>query len=110
MALLGHRAAVDLLVGIMTRPAVLESRKAVERMQGTQPESAVLNQCRDYLRARGWYVIRLQQGMGCHKGLSDLIAIRAGRVCFIECKTAKGRQSPNQLIFEAAIALSGGEY
>ena len=40
-----------------------------------KPEAVILNQVRDYLQLNGWYVIRIQQGMGCHKGLSDLICL-----------------------------------
>jgi Holliday junction resolvase len=65
---------------------------------------------RDYLRLRGWFVIRIQQGIGCHKGISDLIALRWGDVCFIEIKSPKGKQSDNQIKFECDIKNSGGNY
>ena len=76
----------------------------------TQPESLILRQCSDYLRAAGWYVIRQQQGPLSHKGMSDLICIRAGRVVFAEVKTATGRLSDWQDAFRQVITTEGGEY
>ena len=70
----------------------------------------ILSQVRQYLRTLGWYVIRIQQGMGAHRGISDLIVVRGGRVIFLECKTAKGRQSEHQKNFQAEVELRGGEY
>ena len=31
-------------------------------------ETDIQNAIREYLRWRGWFVIRHQQGLGCHKG------------------------------------------
>jgi len=75
-----------------------------------QPETAILRAVAGYLRAAGWYVIRIQQGMGCHKGMSDLVCIRKGRVVFAEVKTPKGRLSDWQQGFRQVIANEGGEY
>jgi hypothetical protein len=58
-----------------------------KKTRSKTPEGAVLSQVRDYLRLKGWYVIRNQQGLGSHKGLSDLMAVsKQGRVVFIEIK------------------------
>lgn len=75
-------------------------------------ESDVLTQVRDYLRAKGFYVIRMHQSLGSKKGVSDLIAIKDGRVLFIECKSqhAKSKQSGEQLIFQQQIEKHGGIY
>jgi len=73
-------------------------------------ETDIQRQIRDYLRAAGWYVIRNQQNMGSHAGLSDLTAIRRGRVLWIEVKTQKGTQSDAQIEFQQAIEAHGGEY
>jgi hypothetical protein len=75
-----------------------------------QPETAILRVCAGYLRAAGWFVIRIQQGLGAHKGISDLICVRKGRVVFAEVKTAKGRLSDWQDGFRQTIANEGGEY
>ena len=85
-------------------------RETVAKSRGRQPESAILQQVRDWLRWRGWYVIRTQQGLGCHKGLSDLVCIRDGRVVWVEVKTATGRLSVHQEGFRGAIETHGGEY
>ena len=42
--------------------------------QKQNPETVIQNQIRDLLRMDGWFVIRHQQGMGCHKGLSDPVS------------------------------------
>jgi Holliday junction resolvase len=73
-------------------------------------ERDILNQCRDYLQAKGWYVIRIQQSLGCHKGLSDLICVKDSLVMFLEVKTPKGNQSDYQKEFERRITESGGQY
>lgn len=78
--------------------------------RGEPTEKEIQNDIRRYLQLRGWYVIRIQQGMGAHKGLSDLIAVKDGRVVFAEIKTPRGRLSEYQREFEQALAAHGGEY
>ena len=95
---------------MVERVTVEEGRRLLAKSQGTQPESLILNQCRDYLRALGWLVVRHQQGLGSFRGLSDLTAIKDGRVVWIECKTAKGKLSVHQEAFRDAILAAGGEY
>ena len=88
----------------------LSTSRARASSSGQDLESVVLQQVRDYLRLRGWYVIRIQQSLGSHRGLSDLICVKEGRTVFLECKTATGRLSPDQQGFQEAIRASGGEY
>ena len=57
------------------------------------PETIIQGQVRDALRLDGWYVIRHQQGMGSHPGLSDLTAIKDGVTIYVEIKTPRGYQS-----------------
>ena len=73
-------------------------------------ETEIQNAIREYLRWRGWFVIRHQQGLGCHKGLSDLTAIKGGKTVYIEVKRPKGTQSDDQLDFQADIEAHGGLY
>ena len=73
-------------------------------------ETDIQNAIREYLRWRGWFVIRHQQGLGCHKGLSDLTAIKNGRTVYIEVKAPKGKLSEWQLDFQADIEAHGGLY
>ena len=53
---------------------------------------------------------RHQQGLGCHKGLSDLTAIKGGKTVYIEVKRPMGKQSEWQLDFQADIEAHGGLY
>ena len=62
-------------------------------------EREVLRQVRELLQWRGWKVYRIQQSMGSHKGFSDLVAAKQGRVVFIECKGSNGKLSYYQQKF-----------
>lgn len=73
-------------------------------------ESDILKQVRDYLRWADWYVIRNQQSMGSHKGLSDLTAIKEGKVVWIEIKRPGGKLSQHQENFRKDIEEHGGIY
>ena len=87
-----------------------EAARLVAHGKHEQPETQILRQVSDYLRTAGWYVIREQQGPLSHKGMSDLVCIRRGRVVFVEVKTATGRLSDWQQGFRQVIANEGGEY
>lgn len=50
------------------------------------------------------------QKMGRVKGAPDLIAGKNGRSYWLELKTDKGRQSPEQKCFQALAPLFGAEY
>lgn len=43
-------------------------------------------------------------------GVSDILAIKKGRVVWIEVKNLKGSQTPNQKEFERRIKEQDGEY
>jgi Holliday junction resolvase len=73
-------------------------------------ETEIQNAIRDFLRWRGWFVIRHQQGLGCHKGLSDLTAIKNGRTVYIEVKNIFGKLSEKQIEFKSDIENHGGIY
>jgi Holliday junction resolvase len=73
-------------------------------------ESDILKQVRDYLKMTGWFIIRNQQSMGSHKGLSDLTAIKNGKVIWIEIKRPGGKLSPYQIKFKEDIQMFGGIY
>jgi len=75
-----------------------------------QPESYILGAVRDWARAHGWFVFRMQQGLGCHKGIADLCAVKGGRTVWLEIKTPTGKQSDYQIVFQAQIEEHGGEY
>lgn len=73
-------------------------------------ETGILHQVRDYLRIHDWLVIRNQQGLGSHPGMTDLTAIRTGQVWWIEIKTAKGRVSEDQDAFRRDVQEHGGNW
>ena len=75
-----------------------------------QPETIILNQCRDLLKLHGFVVIRNQQGIASHKGMSDLTAIKKGRVFWVEIKTKSGKLSSHQIKFRDMIESVGGDY
>lgn len=76
----------------------------------TVKESDIRAQVRDYLRFKGWFCFHLLAGLGCYPGLSDLVAVKDGRVMFIELKTKTGRQGKKQKEFQADLESAGGEY
>ena len=73
-------------------------------------ETAVRRQIQDYLRWTGWFVYYNLAGLGSYPGLSDLVAVRDGRVVYIEVKTPKGVQSEKQKRFQRKLEAAGGEY
>ena len=74
-------------------------------------ESDVRKVCKDYLQFKGWFVFYLLQGLGCYPGLTDMVAIKDGRVLFIELKRpGRSKQSKLQKIFQDDIERAGGEY
>ena len=87
-------------------------RKKLELTHGE-----ILGQVRDYLRLKGFFVIPILQGLGCHPGISDLVAV--GRehsqaplslTLWIEIKTLKGNLSDKQMQFSRDIHEHGGLY
>jgi Holliday junction resolvase len=74
------------------------------------PETAIKKQIREYLAVHKWFAFPILQGMGAHKGIADIIAIKNGNVLFIEAKAPRGRQSDHQVEFEHNIINEGGHY
>ena len=74
-------------------------------------EKDVRKVCKDYLLLKGWFTFHLLQGLGCYPGLTDLVAVKDGRVLFIELKRpGRSKQSDRQKKFQADIERVGGEY
>jgi Holliday junction resolvase len=75
-------------------------------------EGQVVQQCKAVLAFCGWDCFRIHQSLGSEKGISDMIAIKDGRVLFIEYKTMnkKSHQSVHQVIFQQRIEAKGGTY
>jgi hypothetical protein len=55
----------------------------------------------------GYGGYRAHSGM---KGVPDILFVLDGRAGGIECKTTKGRQSADQLLFQKRFELHGGVY
>lgn len=74
-------------------------------------EKDIKKQVKDYLNLKGWFSFHLLAGMGAYPGLPDRIAIKDGKVLFIEIKKPKGgRQSENQKIFQDNLEKANGNY
>jgi len=73
-------------------------------------EKELTKAMKSYWKKNGWYVIRNQQNIGSHKGLSDFIVLKDGMAIFVELKGEKGKQSPDQKKFEKDIKDNGGLY
>jgi Holliday junction resolvase len=73
-------------------------------------ETDIRRQVTDYLQLRQYFCFYVLQGLGAYKGIPDLIAVKDGRVLFIELKTPRGRQSEYQRKFQANLEAAGGEY
>ena len=73
-------------------------------------ETDIRRQVTDYLQLRQYFCFYVLQGLGAYKGIPDLIAVKNGRVLFIELKTPRGRQSDYQRKFQANLEAAGGEY
>jgi len=57
-----------------------------------------------------WFHFHILQGLGSFLGIPDRIAIKNGRVLFLEIKKPGGKLSPGQIIFRDLILSHGGEY
>lgn len=84
--------------------------KARVKPPPTLKESDIQRQIKDYLQWNGWFVVKIHQSLGSYRGIADLYAIRAGRHVWIEVKAPAGRQSVDQIRFQADIEAHGGEY
>lgn len=73
-------------------------------------ETEIMRGVRDYLQITGWFVVRIQQGLGSHKGIADLVAIKNGITVWIEVKTERGRLSNHQELFADCVRKAGGKY
>jgi len=92
------------------RMTVAEFRDLPARRRQRQPEQDVLDQVREYLRFRGWFVVRHHQSLGSPKGFPDLTALKNGETIYIECKTKHGRLTAAQTQFRQECERFGGRY
>lgn len=101
-----------------------------ERIWRSVPESDVIRDVLDYVARRRGYAWRQNTGAGlfrnpgssveryvqfAERGACDIIAVvprRSGGavVLFIECKTELGKQSEDQIAWQAEVEMAGGNY
>jgi Holliday junction resolvase len=79
-------------------------------MAKKNPETAIRRQVQEYLRWQGWFIYHNLAGLGSYPGLSDLVAIKSGKVVHIEVKTPTGKLSEYQQKFRDDVEAHGGEY
>jgi hypothetical protein len=87
-----------------------QKTKNAATMRRGPKEAEIQNSIRECLRWNGWFVVRHQQTLGSHRGLSDLTAIKDGVTVYIEVKTPHGVLSADQEAFRAEIEAHGGTY
>lgn len=69
------------------------------------PENRVKKQIQDLLRADGWFVQSNPQfGPFVRPGRPDMEAYKAGKIILIECKSATGKQSEAQKLYQRRVA------
>lgn len=73
-------------------------------------ENDVKKQIKDYLDIKQYFHFHIMQGMGAYRGIPDRIALKDGRILFIEAKSPKGRQSEHQKEFQRQVEKAGFEY
>ena len=73
-------------------------------------ERDIQKQIKEHLTWKGWFVVKIHQSLGSHKGIADLYALKDGRHVWIEVKTPKGRQSMDQVEFQRMVEANGGGY
>lgn len=73
-------------------------------------ESDIQRSIVEYLRFKGWFVVKIHQSLGSYPGIADLYALKDGCTVWIEVKTQTGKQSKSQKAFELAVIYHGGIY
>ena len=89
----------------------LSQKTAINKIKKLITENEVKRQVRDYLKLMGWFSFPLTAGLGSYKGSPDRIAVKDGRVLFLEIKKPiGGKHSDYQKQFQADLEEHGGEY
>jgi hypothetical protein len=90
--------------------SIQEGRKLLQKRPADLLEKDIRQQVKQYLTMMGWMVAYNLQGLGCYPGTPDLTMCKNGRVVQVELKTRRGRQSANQVKYQADWEAAGGEY
>lgn len=86
------------------REKPLQRAGQAPRVTEAQFQSALVQ----YLRLLGFRTYHTKFSIGSDPGFPDVVAVRAGRCCFIEIKAEGGKVSPAQAAWGAALAGVGG--
>ena len=73
-------------------------------------ETDIKKQVKEYLDIMSWFSFPILQSLGAFKGIPDRIAIKNGRILFLEIKRTGGKLSESQKLFQEKIEKAGGEY
>lgn len=84
--------------------------REISMKQPTLKERDIQLAIKTWLQYSGWYVVKIHQSLGSHRGIADLYCIKGGRNVWIEVKTLAGRLSVHQEKYRAEIEAHGGEY
>jgi Holliday junction resolvase len=84
--------------------------KRKDRFKIRITENNVKRLTKDYLDIKGYFHFHILQGLGAYKGIVDRIAVKNGKVIFIEIKKPGGKQSEHQVKFQNDLERAGGEY
>ena len=96
----------------MTRPGVLASRKAVERMPAAKrltPETALKQVCIRMLALQGWASWAIPASNYGKNGLPDRIAIKDGCHVWLEFKAGKRQLTQPQIARIAELEAAGAK-
>jgi len=80
------------------------------RLQIKITENDIKRQVKNYLGIKGFFHFHILQGLGAFRGIPDIVAIRKGRVIFLEIKKPGGKLSEHQQRFQETMERAGGEY
>ena len=73
-------------------------------------EKSIMLEVSTRLSYAGWRVLRVPPSIYSSKGWCDVITVKKGTVLFLEFKSEKGKQSPDQKNFQQLIEDAGGNY
>ena len=85
-------------------------RSVVTALKFALPKTAIIHHCANEVTEPGPRGAKRQAilvGMGVHPGFADLMVLCDSRVLFLELKSLKGRQSPNQEAFRDTVLAQG---
>jgi hypothetical protein len=79
-------------------------------MARVTPETSLKRAIKGLLKANGWMVVPILQGLGSYKGVPDFDCTRKGVNIKIEVKSPRGRQSEHQKRYQVDLEEHGGTY